>query len=86
MPGLSNTLRQQVIWEGAVVVVCERVEAQPELLEVVDALNSTGPSLTAVERRQQHSDQHNDDRHDYEELDKAKSRLLVGATRMHTDC
>lgn len=69
MPGLSTTLKQEVAGEGAVVVVGERVEAEPELLEVVDALDPTGPSLTAVEGRQQHSHQNNDERHDYEELD-----------------
>ena len=54
------------------------VESVADLLQVVDALSSTGRLSGGLDRRQEQRDENADDRDDYEELDERESTGRIG--------
>ena len=52
------------------------MQAEAELLQVVDALGPPGRLASRLDRRQQQRDQHRDDRDDHQQLDQGESTTL----------
>lgn len=62
------------------------VQPEAELLEIVLALRPPGRLAGLLDRREEQSDEHADDRDDHEQFDQGKTRVLPGVSHSENRC
>jgi len=72
--------------ETVAIVRRENTEGQPDVFQVVYALNTLGFGFGFGERWQEHSGQDRDDRNDYQQLDEREGANFVFAKYAFHDC
>jgi len=73
--------------EPALMIVSEHVEGEPGLAEIIEALDLLGAHFAAIEHREEHRGQNDNDGNDDEQLDEGESpaSLICPRGRFHGD-